>query len=174
VHVLTVNISSKTCTVWNTICDISRDYRVERNIYCYVGNIPLLLWVPEDGPSVSKHVAVYISVTNGCITDCIYWTIYWLFFNLARFTVPIQLPPINIGPPLYMMSPTHSHFVLPIVQCSAAVFMFVTCGIGRCDEFTGCAELRLDIVVPTGAWGWSSTKLSPDGHGGRRILSSQF
>ena len=29
-------------------------------------------------------------------------------------------------------------------------------------------------VVPTGAWGWSSTKLSPDGHEGRRILSPQF
>jgi len=39
----------------------------------------------------------------------------------------------------------------------------------RCQENAG-----QNIVVPTGAWGRSSTKLSADGHGGRRILSPQF
>jgi len=84
VHVLTVNISSNTCTVWYTIYGISTPYREEQNIYCYVVYIQLLWWVPKDGPSVSKHVAVYICY-KWCITDCIYWTIYWLFFNLALF-----------------------------------------------------------------------------------------
>jgi len=82
-----INISSNTCTVWYTIYAISTPYREERNIYCYVDCIPLL-WVPEDGTSVLKHVAVYICY-KWCITDCICWTIYWLFFNLALFNCTI-------------------------------------------------------------------------------------
>ena len=50
--------------------------------------------------------------------------------TLHCFTVPLKLPLINIGPQLYMMSPSLSHFVLSIVQCSAVVCLFVTCGIG--------------------------------------------
>jgi len=88
VHVLTFNISSNTCTVWYTIYDISTPYREERNIYCYIYCITFL-WVPKDGPSVSKHVAVYICY-KWCITDWICWTIYWLFFNLAMFHFTIK------------------------------------------------------------------------------------
>jgi len=143
VHVLTVNISSNPCTVWYTIYDISTPYRVEQNIYCYVDCIPLLWWVPEVGTSMSKHVAVYICY-KWSITDCFVGQYINSSLTLHCFTVPLKLPHINISPQLYMMSPSLSHFVLPIVQCSAAVCMFVMCGIGRCDEFTGCAELRLD------------------------------
>ena len=37
------------------------------------------------------------------------------------FTVPLQLPHINTGPQLYMMSPLLCHLVLSIVHCSAAL-----------------------------------------------------
>jgi len=93
---------------------------------------------------VSKHVAVYIYVTNGVSQIEFVGRYIYCSLTLHCFTVPLQLPPINIGPQLYMMSPSISHLVLPIVQCSAAVCMFVMCGIGRCDQFTGCAELKVD------------------------------
>jgi len=94
---------------------------------------------------VSKHVAVYtVYVTNGVSQIEFVGRYIYCFLTLHCFTVPLQLPPINISPQLYMMSPSLSHLVLPVVQCSAAVCMFVMCGIGRFDQFTGCADLRRD------------------------------
>ena len=53
---------------------ISTAYREEWNIYCYVDCIALLWWLPEDGTSVSKHMAVYICYI-WCITQYIWWMI---------------------------------------------------------------------------------------------------
>jgi len=69
---------------------ITTPYREEWNIYCCVGYIRLLWWVPANGTSVSKNVAVYICY-KWCITNCICWMIYWLFFNLALFHCTIKV-----------------------------------------------------------------------------------
>ena len=39
---------------------------------------------------MSKHVAVYISVTNGVSQVAFFWMIYWLFFTLAMFHCTIK------------------------------------------------------------------------------------
>ena len=143
VRVLTVNISSNTCTVWYTIYGISTAYREEWNILlCWLYTFAMSPW--ECHLCVETCSIIYIYVTNGVSQIAFVGWYIDCSLTLHCFTVPLKLPHINIGPLLYMISPSLSHLVLPIVQCSAAVCMFVTCGIGRCDQFTGCAELRLD------------------------------
>jgi len=91
--------------------------------------------------------SIYIFI---CATNCVSHSSYDdgryidCSLTLHCFTVALKLPPINIGPQLDMMSPLLIHFVLLIVHCSTVVCTFVTCGSGRFNEFTGCAEWRLD------------------------------
>ena len=67
------------------------------------------------------------------------------FLTLHCFTVPLMLPLINIGPQLYIhdVSITQSFCAFNCAAFSSCVFV---CYMWDwvCDEFTGCAELRID------------------------------
>jgi hypothetical protein len=90
------------------------------------------------------YIYIYIYVKKGVSHNTYCGWYIDCCLNSHCFTVPLKLPHINIGPQLYMMSPLPIHLVLSIVQCSTAVCTFVTCGSGWCDQFTGCAEWRMD------------------------------
>jgi len=116
----------------------------EHIMLCYY--IPLLWWVPENGTSVSKLVAIYIYIYIYML-QIVYHSTYcgWcvdcsLTLNPGTLaTVSFYLPLVNICPQLYMMSPLLCNLVLSTVHSSAALCVFVTCGNVWCDVFTGCA-----------------------------------
>ena len=91
-----------------------------------------------------RNMQHYISVTN-CVSHTTYCARYIdCSLTLHYFTLPLKLPHTNSGPQLDMMSSLLIHFLRLTVHCSTVVCTFVTCGSGRCGEFTGCAEQRLD------------------------------
>jgi hypothetical protein len=101
----------------------------------------LVWWLPEDGTSVLKHVAVYICY-KWCITQYIWWMIYWLLFNVALFHFTIKVA-------THKYRSTTVHDVSITTQFSAfncAVFnsSLYVCYMWQWVEFTGCALWRLD------------------------------
>ena len=109
---------------------ITTPYREKRTIY-YVNCILLLWWVPENGTSVSKHVAVYIYIyiyCKWCITDCIFWMIYWLFFNLALFHCTIKVAThIYRSTAVHDVSITQSFCAFNCAVFSSSVYVCYMC-----------------------------------------------